>query len=49
MRGRVHTKPVNFRISPDVIAAAQVAAQREGMSLSEYLRAAIRNQLRPAA
>jgi hypothetical protein len=45
MRFPVHDVPVHFRASSGLIAVAQLTAQREGMSLSELLRAPLRREI----
>ncbi|AYJ86903.1 ribbon-helix-helix protein, CopG family [Sphingomonas paeninsulae] len=49
MRRIIHTTPVNFRADPNLIAAAEAKARREGMSMSELMRAALRREVREAA
>ena len=49
MRCNVHNSMVRFRANEALIAAAAEKAQREGMSLSELLRHAVRNVVREAA
>ena len=49
MRGHVHNAAVRFRISYDLLTAATNKARREGMSLSELLRHAVRNAVKDAA
>ena len=39
---------VRFRVNDALVAAASEKARREGMSLSEFVRAAIRRELREA-
>jgi Fe-S cluster assembly ATPase SufC len=46
MRSPVHDAPVHFRANAGLIAAAQAKAEREGMSLSELMRAALRREVR---
>lgn len=48
MRGNVHNSIVRFRVNEALIAAAIAKAHREGMSLSELLRHAVRNEVREA-
>lgn len=48
-RQSVHNTPVNFRVNAAIIAAAEQKAKREGMSISELLRHALRNELKAAA
>ena len=45
----IHNAPVNFRVNQAILAKAQAKAEREGMSLSEFLRHALRNELKEAA
>lgn len=49
MRGQIHNAAVRFRVSDTLLAAASAKARREGMSLSELLRHAVRRELREAA
>lgn len=49
MAREVHTALAQFRVNNVLLAAARKQADRNGMSLSEYLRAALRNQLREVA
>lgn len=49
MRQEVHTELAQFRVNQALLLAAKQQAQRSGMTLSEYFRAAIRSQLREAA
>lgn len=49
MRQEVHTSEAKFRVHQALLSEAKKRAAREGMSLSEYLRAALRNQLREVA
>ena len=49
MRNVVHNSMVRFRVNDALIAAATDKARREGMSLSELLRHAVRNAVRDAA
>jgi predicted DNA binding CopG/RHH family protein len=49
MARKVHTSLAQFRVNDELLIAAKKKADRSGMSLSEYLRAALRNQLREAA
>ena len=48
-RGAVHDATVRFRVAQSLLASAEVKARREGMSLSELLRHALRRELREAA
>lgn len=45
----VHNTPVHFRANHALVAAAEEKARREGMSLSELLRHAVRREVREAA
>ena len=49
MREQVHTSLTAFRINPALLAAASAKAKREGVSLSELLRHAVRKEVRGAA
>ncbi len=49
MRQEVHSQLAQFRVNPTLLSAAKQQARRSGMTLSEYLRAAVRSQLREAA
>lgn len=49
MRQGVHVSLAKFRVSPALLSEAQRRAQRDGMTLSELMRAALRAQLREAA
>lgn len=49
IRKTVHDGAVVFRASAALVEQAAVTAAREGMSLSELMRAALRRQLREAA
>lgn len=46
---QVHNKTVQFRVNDALIAAAEAKARREGMNLSEFLRHAVRGEVREAA
>ncbi|MEJ7926377.1 ribbon-helix-helix protein, CopG family [Sphingobium sp. AN641] len=48
MCDHVHNSAVRFRVNDALLAAATAKARREGMSLSELLRHAVRNELRDA-
>ncbi|NIJ16497.1 ribbon-helix-helix protein, CopG family [Sphingobium vermicomposti] len=48
MRAHTHNAAVRFRVNEALLAAATHKAQREGMSLSELLRHAVRNAVRDA-
>jgi hypothetical protein len=45
-RSSVHDSVVRFRVNEALVASAEVKARREGMSLSEFLRHALRRELR---
>lgn len=45
MRGRVHNNFVRVRVSDALLAAASSHAGREGMSLSELVRHAVRREV----
>lgn len=49
MRSSVHDSVVRFRTSAKLLADAEAKARDEGMSLSEFLRHALRQQLRKPA
>jgi hypothetical protein len=49
MRQQVHNSHIRFRVSEGLLAAAEAKARREGMSLSELLRHAVRKEVRGAA
>ena len=49
MRTDVHNTAVRFRANDALVAAAVEKARREGMSLSELLRHAVRKEVREAA
>ncbi|MCB4858398.1 MULTISPECIES: hypothetical protein [unclassified Sphingobium] len=49
MREQVHTSLTAFRINPALLAAASAKAKREGVTLSELLRHAVRKEVRDAA
>ena len=46
MRCQIHNKPVQFRVNDGLLAKARERAVQDGMSLSELVRLALRNQLR---
>lgn len=48
-RSPVHDGTVFFRVNKALLASAEERARREGMSLSELLRHALRRELRDAA
>lgn len=43
-----HDATARFRINADLMRRASASASKEGMSLSEYFRAALREQVRRA-
>jgi len=49
MREPVHDSVIRFRANAALIASAERKARREGMSLSEFLRQALRRELKEAA
>lgn len=49
MRFPVHDSTVRFRVNQTLLAAAAAKAEREGMSLSELMRAAVRRAVKEAA
>ena len=49
MRQQVHDQSVHFRANSAIVAALSAKATRQGMSLSELLRAAARREVREAA
>lgn len=49
MRQAVHSELVQFRVNPALLMTTKRQAQRSGMTLSEFLRAAVRDKLREAA
>lgn len=49
MRHTVHDGRARFRISDNLREEAQRRAARDGMSLSELIRSALRRELRDAA
>lgn len=49
MRSQTHDAAVRFRVNAALLASAEKSARKQGMSLSEYLRAAVRDKLREAA
>jgi hypothetical protein len=48
-RGSTHTAEARFRVAPALLSDATEKARREGMTLSELLRQALRRELREAA
>lgn len=49
MERAVHSELVQVRVNPALLTTAKRQAQRSGMTLSEFLRAAVRDKLREAA
>lgn len=49
MRQSTHDMPVGFRINRALLARAEEKARRRGMSLSELLRHAVREEVGEAA
>lgn len=47
--GGVHRSLVQFRVNPVLVAEAEAKARREGMTLSELIRQAVRREVREAA
>lgn len=48
-RKRVHGSLARFRVSDGLLAEAERKAEREGMTLSELMRAALRREVREEA
>ena len=48
MRSNVHNAPVQFRANVRLLSAARAKADREGMSLSELMRSALRREIADA-
>lgn len=46
MQTIVHDQTARFRVSSTLLEAANAKARREGMSLSEMMRAALRREVR---
>ena len=46
MRAQVHDMPVRFRVNEMLLSKAMQKAEREGMSLSELMRSALRRELK---
>lgn len=46
MRQEVHNTTARFRVNDILIASAADRARRDGMTLSEFIRAAIRRDVR---
>jgi predicted DNA binding CopG/RHH family protein len=49
MRGSVHDSRIFLRANDALIAEAKAKADREGMTLSELVRQAVRREVREAA
>jgi antitoxin component of RelBE/YafQ-DinJ toxin-antitoxin module len=49
MRAQVHDMPVRFRVNEALLSKAMQKAEREGMSLSELMRSALRRELHRGA
>ena len=49
MNAPIHDTLVRFRVNEALVASASEKARREGMSLSELLRHALRRELKEAA
>lgn len=49
MRSSVHTSEVKFRVADQLIDSARAKAARDGQTLSELIRHALRRELRDAA
>jgi predicted HicB family RNase H-like nuclease len=49
VRNCVHDEVIKFRVSGVLLADAEAKARREGMSLSEFVRQAVRREVREAA
>ncbi|WP_158298509.1 MULTISPECIES: hypothetical protein [unclassified Sphingobium] len=49
MRDQIHTSLTAFRINPALLAAASAKAKKEGVTLSELLRHAVRKEVRDAS
>lgn len=46
MRVEIHNKLARFRVNEDLIALAMDKAHQDGMTLSEFIRAAIRREVK---
>jgi hypothetical protein len=46
MRAEVHNTIARFRVNDALIASAASRARQDGMTLSEFIRAAIRREVR---
>lgn len=49
MRECVHDEAVRFRVNSNLLADAEAKARQQGMSLSEFLRHAVRREVREMA
>jgi predicted HicB family RNase H-like nuclease len=49
MRAHVHDQAVRFRCNAALVRAAEAKARKNGMSLSELLRGAVRKELQEIA
>ena len=49
MRRPVHTSVIRIRASDTLVASAEALARRQGMSMSELVRDALRQAVRQAA
>ena len=49
MRHAVHDSVIRFRVNEALMTAAEAKARQEGMTLSEFLRQAVRREVREAA
>lgn len=45
MRRSVHDTVARFRVNEQLLAQAEIAARKQGMSLSELIRAAVRDKV----
>jgi len=49
LRQAVHNSEARFRVNDGLLFAAEERARREGMSLSEFMRHALRRELQEAS
>lgn len=49
MRPGVHGSLIRFRVNEALVAEAEAKARRDGMTLSELVRQAVRREVREAA
>lgn len=49
MKAGIHTEIATFRVNDALLSAAANRARKNGMTLSEFMRAALRRELREAA